>query len=134
MSEALRMELAPFNVDVVNATVGAFSSSLVENAGTSQLKMRSASHCDIYESICAMRLYASTICRDNQNKLPRRRHGTALLLELPSFHRRYDSSSSMYQRIADKVVLSATASQVRVEKHSRRSSAVTTSRHACGHA
>ena len=36
------MELAPFNVDVVNATVGAFSSRLVDNAGASQLKMRCA--------------------------------------------------------------------------------------------
>ncbi len=38
------MELGPFNVDVVNATVGSFSSSLVDNAGTSQLKMRCAAN------------------------------------------------------------------------------------------
>ena len=48
MSEALRMELAPFNVDVVTATVGSFSSSLVDNAGTSQLKMRCAANLRFY--------------------------------------------------------------------------------------
>ncbi len=44
------MELAPFNVDVVNATVGSFSSSLVDNAGTSQLKARCAA--DLRFRIC----------------------------------------------------------------------------------
>ena len=42
MSEALRMELAPFNVNVVNLTVGSFTSSLVDNASTGQLRARCA--------------------------------------------------------------------------------------------
>ena len=42
VSEALRMELAPFDVDVVLVTVGSFLSSLVANSNPGQLDTRCA--------------------------------------------------------------------------------------------